>query len=97
MRVVFNIQDAIRGEWQVYSPLCHTPLSGETSRVVVTNQEDQDLVVVAIDTLDRPGLLLDISKCLSRLHLELHHTEASTRCSRSLSIWRCEPSFGVDS
>jgi uncharacterized protein with PhoU and TrkA domain len=96
MRVVFNIQDAIRGEWQVYSPLCHMPLSGETSRVVVTNQEDQDLVVVAIDTLDRPELLLDISKCLSRLHLELHHTEASTRCSRSLSIWRCEPSFGVD-
>ncbi|KAL3783163.1 hypothetical protein HJC23_001513 [Cyclotella cryptica] len=96
MRVIFNIQDAIRGEWQVYSPLCHMPLSGETSRVVVTNQDDQGLVVVAIDTLDRPGLLLDISKCLARLHLECHNAEAAARCSRSLSIWRCEPSFDVD-
>ncbi len=70
------------------------PLSGETARVVVAIQEDQDLVVVGIDTRDRPGLLLDISKCLARLHLELHHTEAASRCSRSLSIWRCEPSYG---
>eukprot|EP00804_Cyclotella_cryptica_P014759 CCRYP_017401-RA/>CCRYP_017401-RA protein AED:0.07 eAED:0.08 QI:262/0.75/0.6/1/0.5/0.4/5/0/1078 len=96
MRVIFNIQDAIRGEWQVYSPLCHMPLSGETSRVVVTNQDDQGLVVVAIDTLDRPGLLLDISKCLARLNLEIHHTEAAVLHSRSLSIWRCEQLYDGD-
>ena len=95
MRVIFNMQDAIRGEWQAYAPLRNAPSSGENSRVVVSNQDDHDLVVVAIDTLDRPGLLLDISKCLSRLHLDLHHTEAAVRHSRSLSIWRCEASFGM--
>jgi len=96
MVVIFNMQDAIRGEWQVYSSLGDAPLSGEHSRVVVTEQEDQDLVVVAIDTLDRPGLLLDISKCLARLQLELHHTEADVCNTRALSIWRCEPSSGMD-
>ncbi|KAL3784128.1 hypothetical protein HJC23_005786 [Cyclotella cryptica] len=96
MRIIFNMQDAIRGDWQAYAPLCDFPSSGENARVVVSNQEDHDLVVVAIDTLDRPGLLLDISKCLSRLHLELHHTEAAVRHSRSLSIWRCEASSGMD-
>lgn len=96
MRVIFNMQDAIRGEWQVYAPLYHAPSLGGSSRVVVANQEDHDLVVVAIDTLDRPGLMMDISKCLARLHLELHHTEAAVHNSRSLSIWRCEPSSGMD-
>ncbi|KAL7519159.1 hypothetical protein ACHAWX_003953 [Stephanocyclus meneghinianus] len=96
MRVIFKMQDAIRGEWQAYAPLWNVPSSGESSRVLVSNQDDHDLVVVAIDTLDRPGLLLDISKCLSRLHLDLHHTEAAVRHSRSLSIWRCEASSGMD-
>lgn len=96
MRVIFSMQDAIRGEWQAYAPLCDFKSSGENSRVVVSNQEDHDLVVVAIDTMDRPGLMLDISKSLSRLRLDLHHTEAAVRHSRSLSIWRCEPSSGTD-
>ena len=97
MRVIFNMQDAIRGEWQIYFPLYQMSSTGEaTHRVVVAYQEDQDLVVVGIDAPDRPGLLLDISKCLARLKLELHHTEAAVRNSRSLSIWRCEPSPGLD-
>jgi hypothetical protein len=35
-------------------------------------------------------LLLDISKGLSRLNLNLRHTEASAVDQRSISIWRCE-------
>eukprot|EP00977_Amphora_coffeiformis_P021935 scaffold10085_cov168-Amphora_coffeaeformis.AAC.6 len=58
-------------------------------RVVVT-QADEGLIVIAIDCPDRSGLLLDISKCLARLQLEVHHTEAKVRSDRSLSVWRCE-------
>ncbi len=51
---------------------------------------EHDVVVIGIEALDRPGLLLDISKCLSSLNLNLLHTEASVVGKRSISIWRCE-------
>lgn len=91
MRVVFSMEDNIRGH--PYQPT--TLLSAATSRIVVAKHEEQDLVVLAIDAHDRPGLLLDISKCLARLRLEIRHSEAAVRHCRSLSIWRCElsPSF----
>lgn len=56
-------------------------------RVIVTI--DKNTVVIGIDTADRSGLLLDLSRCLARLQLELHHTEAAVKHGRSLSIWRC--------
>merc|ERR1719410_1787506 len=49
------------------------------------------IILVAVDAPDRPGLLLDISKSLLKLHLQLHHTEASVQLQRSMSVWRCEP------
>ena len=61
----------------------------ETPKIVVTIEKD--LVVIGVDSRDRPGLLLDISKGLLRLRLQLHHTEAAVVGGRSLSIWRCEP------
>lgn len=57
-------------------------------KVVVISEHD--LVVVGVDSRDRPGLLLDISKGLSRLNLNLRHTEASVVGTRSISVWRCE-------
>jgi UTP:GlnB (protein PII) uridylyltransferase len=66
MRVVFSMEDSIRDEsTSSYQPT----LSSLTSRVVVA--KDDDLVIIAIDAADRSGLLLDISKCLSRLQLDL--------------------------
>jgi hypothetical protein len=47
-------------------------------------------VLVGINSRDRPGLLLDISKGLLRLELQLRHTEAAVIDERSFSIWRCE-------
>ena len=64
------------------------PLS-DAPKVIVT--VDRDLVVVGVDSRDRPGLLLDLSKGLHSLGLQFHHTEASVINNRSLSIWRCEP------
>ncbi|CAB9507029.1 Sodium/sulfate cotransporter [Seminavis robusta] len=52
---------------------------------------EQNLVVIGVDSRDRPGLLLDISKGLLSFNLQLHHTEAAVVDGRSLSIWRCEP------
>jgi len=58
-------------------------------KVVVTIEEY--LVIVGVDSRDRPGLLLDLSKGLLSLNLQMHYTEASVVDGRSLSIWRCEP------
>lgn len=57
-------------------------------KVVVTSE--QHFVVVGIDTSDRPGLLLDISKVLLKMNMSLRHSEASVVGNRSISIWRCE-------
>lgn len=57
-------------------------------KIVVTS--DHEFVVIGVDALDRSGLLLDISKVLSRLKMNLRHTEASVVGRRSISIWRCE-------
>jgi UTP:GlnB (protein PII) uridylyltransferase len=46
-------------------------------------------VLVGINARDRPGLLLDISKCLLLLDLQLHRTEAAVLDERSVSVWRC--------
>ena len=102
MRVVYHMQDAIRGEPNAYkiampknkrhsskSPRDSSPQSSGKDRVVVA-MLDPDLVVVALETADRAGLLLDIAKCLSRLDLDLQHTEAAVLQDRSLSIWRCQ-------
>jgi len=64
----------------------------DPAQIVVTtdSRDSQRLVLLGINTHDRPGLLLDISKGLLRLHLQLRHTEASVVNDRSLSIWRCE-------
>ena len=61
-------------------------------KIVVTTDtyDNNGSVLVGVDAPDRPGLLLDISKGLLRLHLQLKHTEAKVIGERSLSIWRCE-------
>jgi hypothetical protein len=51
---------------------------------------EHGLVVMGVDVRDRPGLLLDISKALTSLKLNVRHTEASVVEQRSISIWRCE-------
>lgn len=64
------------------------PSATAAHKVVVTYEHE--FVVIGVDSRDRPGLLLDISKGLSRLNLNLRHTEASVVGTRSISIWRCE-------
>jgi di/tricarboxylate transporter len=66
--------------------------SSDPAQIVVTSDvhDTQRLVLVGINARDRPGLLLDISRGLLRLNLQLHHTEARVIDERSISIWRCE-------
>ncbi len=56
---------------------------------LIDTQDLEDVVIIGINSNDRPGLLLDISRGLHSLGLQLHHTEASVIQSRSISIWRC--------
>ena len=94
-RILYHMQDYIRGEEHAYV----MPYKTEVNRIIVATSE-QDQVVLAVDTSDRSGLLLDISKCLAGMEMELHHTEATVEKRRSLSIWRCSrkmsPSGDVD-
>ena len=59
MRVIFSIEDAIRGDGSSYQ----TTLPSSTFRIVVAAQEEQDLVILAVDAPDRPieNLLLVLS------------------------------------
>ena len=67
--------------------------SVDPAKVVVA--KDQDMLFIGVDSRDRPGLLLEISKALLRLNLQLHHTEAAVVDGRSLSVWRSESSVGA--
>ena len=58
--------------------------------VAVTDKDAKDLVVIGVNSYDRPGLLLDISKTVIRLGLNCHRTEAMVLDGRSFSLWRCE-------
>ena len=96
LRIINRMTDLIRGDEVREDAARRRPLSirpMDPAKVVVT--VEKDLVVVGINAKDRTGLMLDISKGLLRLNLQLHHTEAAVRADRSISIWRCEPS-GTD-
>lgn len=67
---------------------CQKRLQNYDHRVVVISENG--FVVVGVEAYDRPGLLLDISKGLVRLNLNLRHSEASVIGNRSISIWRSE-------
>lgn len=71
-----------------------TTKATDPPQIVVTTDYHESgnhqLVLVGINARDRPGLLLDISKGLLRLELQLRHTEAAVIGERSISIWRCE-------
>ena len=95
----FAFQDMIRGfnpsqplEFDSIAPKSQRNLlaSGSTKVVVSIDSHDiDDVVIVGINANDRPGLLLDISRGLHSLGLQLHHTEASVIQGKSISIWRC--------
>ena len=87
--VINSRKGAIHGAPSM-SPFMEPDAPARIIVVVDTNEEQRPLVVVAINTRDRPGLLLDISRGLLRLGIQLHHSEASVIEARSISIWRCE-------
>jgi UTP:GlnB (protein PII) uridylyltransferase len=59
------------------------------AQVVISADTRSHLVLIGVNARDRPGLLLDISKCLLRLDLQLHRSEAAVLEDRSVSVWRC--------
>jgi len=85
-RMIDMIRKVERDEPVMEKKENYAPLA--THKVVVMTEHD--LVVIGIDARDRPGLLLDVSKGLSSLRLNLRHTEASVVGQRSISVWRCE-------
>lgn len=65
----------------------------DPSKIIVVNDKQQNgkpLIIIGVNTRDRPGLLHDISKGVIRLNLQCRSTEAAVVDSRSISIWRCE-------
>jgi UTP:GlnB (protein PII) uridylyltransferase len=63
------------------------------AQILVTSDnaaQGQDLIIIGVSNHDRPGLLSEISKCLARMKLQCHRTEAAVVGLRSYSVWRCE-------
>jgi UTP:GlnB (protein PII) uridylyltransferase len=59
------------------------------AQIVITADTRSNLVLIGVNARDRPGLLLNISKCLLRLKLQQHRSEAAVLDERSVSVWRC--------
>jgi di/tricarboxylate transporter len=55
----------------------------------------KNVVFIAINAADRPGLVHDISKGLKRLSLQALNNEASVVGLRSINLWRCEVGGGL--
>ena len=97
-RYINRLQDLIRGipvadsMDDIISSRKENPNNVPPKIVAVADKDDptQQLVLIGINSRDRPGLLLDISKTLIRLGLNFHRTEAMVLDGRSLSLWRCE-------
>lgn len=66
------------------------------AQIIITSDKRSHLVLIGVNARDRPGLLLDISKCLLRLDLQLHRTEAAVLDERSVSVWRCTYMENID-
>eukprot|EP00984_Skeletonema_dohrnii_P019718 scaffold9483_cov111-Skeletonema_dohrnii-CCMP3373.AAC.2 len=88
LQSINKMTDAIRGFGQADSTEVITGLPKVV--VAVDSQSLEDVVIVGINAADRPGLLLNISKGLHSVGLQLHHTEAAVILDRSVSVWRCE-------
>ncbi len=95
-RYINHLQDVIRGmatldtiDGIASSRKISTTTNAPTKIIAVADKDDP-AVVVGVNTRDRPGLLLDVSKTLIRLGLNVHRTEAMVVDGRSLSLWRCE-------
>jgi hypothetical protein len=57
--------------------------------VTADNRSHNHIVLVGVNTIDCPGILLDILKCLLKLNLQVHHTEAAVLDEQLVSVWRC--------
>jgi len=68
----------------------HAKIAWEEPPQIVVGSVNSKMGFIAINTKDRPELLLDLSRGLLWLRLNFHHTEALVVAGRSLSIWRCE-------
>ncbi len=91
-RYINRLQDTIRGI-PIADPIGVKFAKGASAPpriVAVSDKEDQQMVLVGVNAHDRPGLLLDLSKTLISMGLNLHRTEAMVIDGRSLSLWRCE-------
>jgi len=91
LQCIHKITDRIRGITPIEKSVWFQDSTHIKPPQVIVAGDDRKLVLLGIDAPDRPGLLLDISKTLLRLNLQLHHTEATVHLNRSLSVWRCEP------
>jgi UTP:GlnB (protein PII) uridylyltransferase len=66
-------------------------LADERAEIVFSKADNRsnDSLLIGINARDRSGLLLDISKSLLQLDLQVHRTEAAVIDGRSISVWRC--------
>ena len=75
------------------NPVADEPEAPAPPTIVCVADDDalDQILLVACDVGDRPGVLRDISDVLaSRLSLQLRYNEAAVVGRRSISFWKCE-------
>jgi len=95
LRIIHRMIDLIHGKQLDQDDIDEVGLAGDIgpAQILVTSDnaaQGQDLIIIGVSSHDRPGLLSEISKCLARMKLQCHRTEAAVVGLRSYSVWRCE-------
>ncbi len=61
--------------------------------VVIDNTASQDLTVIEIRALDRPGLLFDLARCLSDLGLDISSAHIATFGEKAVDVFYVRDRF----
>jgi di/tricarboxylate transporter len=92
LRIVNRLMDQIadRVPYESEPKSTRVIISSDAFHTDTTNESNASrAIIVAVDTIDRPGLMTQLSDTLFKQGLQVRHSEAKVVQDRSLSIWRC--------
>jgi len=87
-RLIYQMTDLIHGNSPANSPAISL---GTNDPSTIVDVEEDGVISIGVNSPDRNNLLLDISRGLSRLDLEIRNSEAAVVGRRSISVWKCAP------
>lgn len=93
-RIVLSIEDAMRGRKRLPDPRQRDRTSGKRRKtfameteVVLDNELSNRFSVIEVSGLDRPGLLFDLTRALSKLSLNIISAHIATYGERAVDVF----------